>query len=355
MGSLRLVLALSVLLHHCSYHQIGVRLIDDGVAVQLFFMISGFYIALILNEKYIAQGSIKRFYYNRFLRLFPVYWSVLVGAIGICVIYYVTAGNWRLLHSLSTYAESMTLETFVYVIFSNIAIFNQDLFFFMEYDLVEGALHFSKGYDRTGTLPHKFLLIPQAWSISIELIFYAAAPFIVRHKKRIVVVFMMGIASRLIVIYGLGYDNGPWEYRFAPSEMSLFMMGAFSYHYMRYSFKLNLHVHTCLIISFAILYPNLPESEMIKWILFFVVASYLPSLFLASKYSKVDRTIGDLSYPVYLVHSIVLSVMLTIHGNTNSRAWLGLSVSVLSIFISFLILKFISNPIEKIRNPLVKR
>ena len=62
MGVLRYLLALSVLLVHDVDGWF--KLIDGAAAVQCFFLISGFYMALVLNERYADLGS---FYFNRAL------------------------------------------------------------------------------------------------------------------------------------------------------------------------------------------------------------------------------------------------------------------------------------------------
>ncbi len=60
MGVLRLFLALSVLLGHTRGHGfLGLSFLDRELALQTFFIISGFYMALVLNEKY------KKFLHNR--------------------------------------------------------------------------------------------------------------------------------------------------------------------------------------------------------------------------------------------------------------------------------------------------
>ena len=54
------------------------RLMGGVVAVQAFYIISGFYMALILNTKYVGAGAYRVFIGNRFLRIYPVYWVVLI-------------------------------------------------------------------------------------------------------------------------------------------------------------------------------------------------------------------------------------------------------------------------------------
>ena len=67
MGIIRLLLALAVLLAHVeNAPAFLLRFIPGSLAVQCFYIISGFYMALVLNGKY---SSKRDFYFNRFLRL----------------------------------------------------------------------------------------------------------------------------------------------------------------------------------------------------------------------------------------------------------------------------------------------
>ena len=67
MGVLRFLLATAVATNHsgCVY---GYCLFPGGVAVKIFFIISGFLMGLILNEKY-GAGRNWLFYSNRALRI----------------------------------------------------------------------------------------------------------------------------------------------------------------------------------------------------------------------------------------------------------------------------------------------
>jgi peptidoglycan/LPS O-acetylase OafA/YrhL len=73
MGLIRFFLAISVVIAH---NGIRVPGIEGLLAVYAFFVISGFYMALVLNEKYL--DNILGFYGARFLRLWPSYIVVLV-------------------------------------------------------------------------------------------------------------------------------------------------------------------------------------------------------------------------------------------------------------------------------------
>ena len=85
MGLIRLLLALSIVAAH-SGAIFGSRFVGGQIAVQSFYIISGFYMSLILNEKYIGKNnSFRLFITNRFFKLFPVYWAVLLGTIFFCL------------------------------------------------------------------------------------------------------------------------------------------------------------------------------------------------------------------------------------------------------------------------------
>ena len=77
MGFLRLLLAISVVAAHTGPF-FGTSLLPGNYAVESFFMISGFYMALVLSSKYIGENSVFYFYTNRYIRVFPTYFFVLI-------------------------------------------------------------------------------------------------------------------------------------------------------------------------------------------------------------------------------------------------------------------------------------
>lgn len=86
MGTIRLLLAISVVIAHTS-SIFGFNLVGDLLAVELFYVISGFYMALILNEKYVSPKNVyKLFITNRLLKLYPAYWFILILMIGMSVL-----------------------------------------------------------------------------------------------------------------------------------------------------------------------------------------------------------------------------------------------------------------------------
>lgn len=86
-------MALSVVAAH-GISVFKINLVGGPLAVQAFFIISGFYITLILNEKYVDVNNIySLFISNRFLRLYPIYWSVLfLIIVSNFVVFYLSKG-----------------------------------------------------------------------------------------------------------------------------------------------------------------------------------------------------------------------------------------------------------------------
>jgi len=74
-----------------------------------------------------------------------------------------------------------------------------------------------------------FLFVPQAWSLSIELLFYLLVPFIVNWRLR----YLSGLFLVTFVLREIAYHHGlhgdPWSVRFFPFEVSYFLVGLLSY------------------------------------------------------------------------------------------------------------------------------
>src|SRR5580658_9352582 len=90
MGILRVYLALCVITAH-STPALPWHLHDPHQAVEIFYIISGFYMALILSNGY---PTTKQFYVSRFLRIFPAYFIVLFCVCASSLVMRVLADNW---------------------------------------------------------------------------------------------------------------------------------------------------------------------------------------------------------------------------------------------------------------------
>jgi peptidoglycan/LPS O-acetylase OafA/YrhL len=121
MGTIRVLLALAVIFSHTGSHV----LVGGEAALQCFYLISGFLISYILQNT-AAYGSIRNFYLNRFLRIYPMYWAVAL----LTVMFYLLAFTLGIDHKLQTLL-SLPLSAQLTLITTNIVLFGQDAIMFM--------------------------------------------------------------------------------------------------------------------------------------------------------------------------------------------------------------------------------
>lgn len=282
MGILRFLLAMSVAIGHGSATA-GRFVVPGDTAVQVFFAISGFYMALVLNEKY--KTGIVIFYANRAMRLLPLYWVVLVVSVAA-------------LGFSDKAVEGLRLEgaiVWVYTIISQIFLIGQDLTNF---------LYFPNGVPYFAISP-----VPPAWTLGTEIAFYLIAPFIVRRSVWAVAVLLLAsVALRLAMQFGFGLYGDPWSYRFFPSELALFLAGVIGYRAYRSTGpeqRRNLHllVATVGIIAVALLLNRWNGVTRVASVTFLAASIVsIPFLFRLTRDFAWDNYIGNLSYPIYILH-----------------------------------------------------
>lgn len=361
MGVLRLLLAISVFTAHLG-PLFGVRLVDGPTAVQAFFIISGFYISLVLHEKYgTSWGDTRLFYVNRLLRLYPSYWVILVIAISFAVLaaYGFPPLQWfKTQIAFPRFTDVIHGIVGAYVILSNIFLFGIDWAFYIT--PTEGGFAFIPDFRKADITLNFLNPVPQAWSLGIEVAVYALAPFIFRLRLRyLILLFCVTMVGRLVAsMSGLDYD--PWTYRFMPFELGLFVVGAICYRvYSRIRDRsfghlpyVLLAVVFCLLFTFdkfAAGHRLLPFFDDRQLVFLCVLSVALPFIFMATKSNKLDRLVGDLSYPFYLAHLLVMWLVPPAYTKYNILPFsitLGLAIALLV---------FVDQPMDHVRQHLARR
>jgi peptidoglycan/LPS O-acetylase OafA/YrhL len=353
MGILRFILAITVVTVHSSAI-FGFTFVGGQIAVQTFYIISGFYMSLILNEKYIGRNnSYALFISNRFLRLFPIYWTVLLLTIIYSVLVAIsTKGqNAGQLTNYVTYSHIMSFKSLIFLGFTNIFLLFQDAVMFMGLNVSSGELFFTTNFANTTPQLFTFLFIPQAWTIGIEISFYLIAPFLVRKKP--IVIFSLIILSILLRLFLVknNLKGDPWSYRFFPTELVFFLLGIISYHIYQIIRNINIKeiypkILFAIILVFTLSYNffQIPGKSYFYFFIFFIC---LPFVFKLTKKWKKDSYIGELSYPIYISHILVLicinAFKIPIIGS------LGLTVTFFTILFSILLNELVAKRIESIR------
>jgi peptidoglycan/LPS O-acetylase OafA/YrhL len=347
MGILRTLLALSVLF----YHSWPAELLVGGVnAVRLFYTVSGFLISYILVES-TRYSRVRDFYSSRYLRLFPIYLIVAVSTL----IAYVAFGNAAFFQIFST----APVGAATLLLLSNCVILGQDWVLFLG---VSGEQYFLSRNFTQGQMPLWYgLLLPQAWSLSLELCFYAIAPFVLPYRRRLYLLFFASIALR-IVLYATDIGTAdPWTYRFFPSELALFLGGALAHQILRplYARWLGSRIRgasrfvTAIVGGVVVAFPFIPVQAFAKdMLLLALFTASLPLLFAFQSQHKFDAKIGELSYPIYVVH--VLIIWLCAKGLQGYASvdphTIPLVAAVLSVLASVALVRYVSKPVENIRS-----
>jgi hypothetical protein len=126
MGTLRLYLALCVIASHTN--RIAFFPMHSGdQAVQIFFMVSGFYMELVY-EKYRSAGA---FYLSRAQRIFFPYWTILAGILLVSLTLGLSMKNWGEITPYLNAAERNGSGGIWLAGISNFSIFGQDAVYFL--------------------------------------------------------------------------------------------------------------------------------------------------------------------------------------------------------------------------------
>jgi peptidoglycan/LPS O-acetylase OafA/YrhL len=247
-----------------------------------FYVISGFLITYTLTRNYDRSlaGTFK-FYKKRFIRIFSLYWPlVLVAFLVVDLAWPGFVGARPLDKAISLFLFGMDWRVWA----ANEFAFPVDV-------TIQG--------------------LSQAWTLGAELTFYLMAPVLLRSWKIGAFLMVASLATRMAVVLALGTDlNAIWTYTFFPSTLCFFLFGHLvCLASQRWNIlKMPVFGAALLACSIAVMtfgsYQGFDSPRFWSSILCFTIA--LPAVFEATKKIKWMNAAGDLSYPVYLVHLMVL-------------------------------------------------
>lgn len=330
MGLIRFYLAVSVVLAH---NAINVPGISGHLAVMAFFVISGFYMGLVLNERY--RDRIATFYVARFFRLWPMY----------IVVFLVTAA---FIEPVVFEANSILVRAYFYFVVTTSLLYDTLNWFAIDPGGSAVFLETTRGLP--GIKPAIWAShMPHMWSIGVELTFYAFAPLFARNAKRCLIVFVLAYALHLYMTLNM-HPLHPLVRRSALNFFWLFALGVLSYWAWR-NLKSRLDGITITPVGVALTTAALTgiciAGAQRGWayssglgadpslVLFAVV---VPVAFHFTRKSTTDRLIGELSYPIYLVHWPIVALLIIDH-----RADWGWSLIITAISIACAVALYLGN------------
>lgn len=320
-------------------------LIHGTAQIQSFYLISGFYMAFIIHEKYADLAHWKRkFWQARFWRLAPLYWVMTLSSF-----FLISLQNFNI-YSIASFNQ------IVLAVFAQTFLFGQDAYNFFSFDPDHMCFQFCPNFNRVPNGHYRamwFLQVQQGWSISLEMAFYLIVPFFAKRSLKVLAtIFCLSLVSRIITYWVFGFNIDPWSYRFFPNEISIFLLGVFSYRFYRYkSDRLSEMVSRVLLVTVSaiiIIWDFLPGTNFAKGYSFMVLlAAALPWIFSWSLNSNWDRKLAELSYPIYLCHMIVLSLVRKYMQ--PPKYLLALYIAIFSVILAYALNWLIERPINRWR------
>jgi peptidoglycan/LPS O-acetylase OafA/YrhL len=290
MGLLRLFLAFIVASGHVYETAFASRFAIEGparllafgtYAVIFFYVISGFLISLVLSRRY--QFQVGPFYRARFSRIFGLYWPIAAFILVLSPT------------ALTRFLHASPLDKFTSITLIGI----------------DWNLSISKAFGVKGEAMLQYL--PQSWTLGTELAFYIAAPFLLRSMAATVLAALLSLAFRawLYATHGASPVLG---YLFPPSTFIFFLLGHIAQRASaRWAILMSPRVWPpCLAICAALLLVP-PVARWIDTLPFVAAITFfalsVPGLFHATKDIRWMNLIGELSYPFYLLHVVVMALL----------------------------------------------
>lgn len=345
---------------------------DGRQAVQIFYIISGFYMALVLSTRY---TSARPFYASRFLRIFPVYWIVLAATMLWSLAVLALRGDALALHA---YFDEPLRHNGIFgiacALFSNLTLIGQDWILFLRHDAGLPP-QFSADLRLQPAPLYAYLVLPQCWSVGIELAFYAMAPMLNRMRSfSLVALAVAMLVARLASYQALGLAHDPWTYRFFPFELTAFIIGMLAYRIYK---RLKLirvarqlpriseraYALACAgLLLFAWGHQRVtglfagiagPDQGVLLGLPAWLIA--LPLIFLIFGGHPLDRLIGELSYPVYLVHLPVIQSLTLFWSGARASSMFGITSAVVSVALSYFLYSLVIAPLDRKRHALTLR
>ena len=290
MGAVRLFLALVVAYDHWRSNALAAKGIaldtnltfgfNAGQAVTFFYVVSGFLITYGLSHKY--GDNTRAFYKARFVRIYSLYWPLVL------VSFFVVPKAWATFSGVNPFAQ-----------FTGIFLIGADW-----------GTAFSSVLGSAATIEG----LHQAWTLGAELVFYLAAPLFMRSWKIGMALLAASFIFRavLVIVNGPGFGSGIWNYYFIGSTFGFFMLGHLvCLASQRWGVLSNRTLGSVLLVSSFVFMneggriPAFDTPNFWAGVLCFTFA--LPGLFEATRDVRWLNALGELSYPLYLAHGIVLA------------------------------------------------
>ena len=294
-AELRLLFALCVVVAHSiqlggfSQHDIWRKILSSEVAVQAFFILSGF----LVMGSYARSPDVADFYYRRWLRIYPGYAMAVLFFLALCLLQAQAQG-----HAVS---RSDVLR----YLWANLSLLN-----FLQ-PSISGVFETSAYREINGAL----------WTIKLEVMFYALVPLFSACARRwslrhtAVVLMLVGLGWRPLLALlqqQLGWRLHPSLAHQLPGQLHFFALGMLLFDVSRQPGRA-LGNALAALAGVALAW-TLGESrlalQMLLLLVFIHAITQLPQ-------ARTPLSKTDLSYGVYLAHFPIVQLLV----GSDVRHW----------------------------------
>jgi len=314
--------------------------------------------SLILSGKYDnKKNGLWLFFSNRVLRIYPSYLFIFFFTMLVYFIWMMSDGTTTFMHLY--YAGKMSILSQLFIICTNLFVFGQDIVYFLSLHEHTGNFYFTTNFFNAAPQLWKMLLLPQGWTLSLELYFYLLAPFIV--KRKTIVLFLLLAVSLAIRWYLTFYrfPSDPWLLRFFPVEIFFFFLGCLSYRIYEFTSQKSMHklfifMLSLFMVLLTVFFFFIPQVSLLgvninPWVYFLGIALLIPLLFRITKNNSIDRYIGRLSYPMYVSQILIINIFFYYFAGFKNNYFFGIVCIIVTLICSVLIVEYIEKPIDRFR------
>lgn len=366
MGLYRFWLAITVVMFHMG----GISWVSGRVAVFSFYCVSGYLIFRVLDTVYLKDWRhVGYFYINRFLRLVPLYAVVSIltylflkarGGVG-----FVIDPNDPAYNFVSASLLGVTPEELISA------------------EMMLGAKAVVQPFLALSFSPN---LIPQGWSIGVELCFYLLSPAAVWLCRRNLV-YLMPLVAISAAMFFMGTAGAPdfafmdnFVYKIFLASAFMFLLGRLMYFATRrVTWRLDFKwlllflagwgYYVWLGSASQLLEAREPSTAILAANLLLAVPATMLVVFsrIPTGWERYDSLAGNLSYGIYLNQFLAGYVLLLANeyvmqnyglfqffGRLN-RSGFGWASVVVSVLLAAILFHLVEHPIDRMRQRLKSR
>jgi len=309
-GTYRFILALLVVMQHFKLPFPGPV---GNYAVAAFYVLSGYLMTLVLNEKYQGIQGTAHFLVNRALRIYPSY--LVVALFTLFFVYFEPNIAWK-------FYKSIIMPQTVGDWLTNLTIM---------------------GLWKTNHI----ILVPQGWTLFVELFYYVVMTLLSRNRVVTAGWFIASLVWTGTALYiGMSFED---RHATITAASLHFSTGAMIYHYGQ---KVGRWLWTGPALAYgAIILTAKPPHGGAPYYLSILAAALLIMTLRDKRSKRWDSFLGDLSYPMYLSHfavGILISKLFFGHAALRSYPYFLIYLFYIIVF-SYILHRYVEKPINGIR------